>query len=232
VVVDVSRGRPTGRLQAQERSSTVVQARPHGVSSGQDPWDSSSDGWTTATHVEARLGPAADQSAIRYEPSGPYRSDTYQPDSYQPDAYDPNGYRTAYRGDAVASPRRASRRERGLPGWLALIALLAIAGLGAFIDSFTSSSLRGGFNVGLVVASAVAILTVRRSAMFPIVIAPPIVYAVASGGDLYIHLNGASNRRALLIDAAANWLVYGFPAIAGATAVVLIVAGIRMVIRK
>jgi hypothetical protein len=49
---------------------------------------------------------------------------------------------------------------------------------------------------------------------------------------LYIRLHGAQNRRALLIDAAANWLVYGFPAIAGATAVVLIVAGIRMVIRK
>lgn len=215
----------------------MVQARPHGVNSGQDPWDSSSDGWTTATHVEARRGPAADQSAISYEPHRNYQPDSYRPDSYRPaayqqDAYDPNGYRTAYEGEAAASPRRAAARERGLPGWLALIVLLAIAGLGAFIDSFTSASLRGGFNIGLVVASAVSILIVRRSAMFPIVIAPPIVYAVASGGDLYIHLNGASNRRALLIDAAANWLVYGFPAIAGATAVVLIVAGIRMVIRK
>jgi len=32
----------------------------------------------------------------------------------------------------------------------------------------------------------------------------------------------------VLLDAAANWLVYGFPAIAGATAAVLIIAGIRM----
>jgi len=36
----------------------------------------------------------------------------------------------------------------------------------------------------------------------------------------------------VLIDAASNWLVYGFPAIAGATAVVLIVAGIRLIIRR
>ena len=35
-----------------------------------------------------------------------------------------------------------------------------------------------------------------------------------------------------LYDAAANWLVYGFPAIAGATAAVLIIAGIRMLSRR
>jgi len=33
----------------------------------------------------------------------------------------------------------------------------------------------------------------------------------------------------VLLDAAANWLVYGFPAIAGATAAVLIIAGIRLI---
>jgi hypothetical protein len=128
--------------------------------------------------------------------------------------------------------RRPAQRERGLPGWLALVVLLVIAGIGGAIDSFGGASLKGGFNIALVIASAVAILTVRRSAMFPIVIAPPIVYAAASAGMLYIRLHGAQNRRSLLIDAAANWLVYGFPAIAGATAVVLIVAGVRMVIRK
>ena len=193
----------------------MVQAVP-GVSSGQEGWDSASDGWTPATHVDihrpGNYGPAA-----------------AQPNAYQPDAYQPAG---RYDDLAPAIPRSRGRRERGLPGWAALVVLLAISGLGAFIDSFTSSSLRGGFNVSLVIASAVAILLVRRSAMFPIVIAPPIVYAGASAAMLYVHLNGASNRRALLIDAAANWLVYGFPAIAGATAIVLVVAGIRMIIRK
>ena len=38
--------------------------------------------------------------------------------------------------------------------------------------------------------------------------------------------------RGVLIDAATNWLVYGFPAIAGATAAVLIIAGIRLIIRR
>jgi hypothetical protein len=95
----------------------------------------------------------------------------------------------------------------------------------------SGTSVRGWFNVGIIVASIVAILVVRRSGMFPIVIAPPIVYSVASGVTLYIRSGGLDDRK-VLIDSAANWLVYGFPAIAAATAAVLIIAGIRMIIRK
>ena len=161
------------------------------------------DGWTPATHVDIHQWSGADA--------------------------DRRLGQVSFEGP---DRRRPTSRERGLPGWMALGVLLVIAGVGGLIDSLGGASLKGGFNISLVIASAVAILVVRRSAMFPIVIAPPIVYAVASAGMLYFRLHGASNRRALLIDAAANWLVYGFPAIAGATAVVLIVAGIRMVIRK
>jgi hypothetical protein len=44
---------------------------------------------------------------------------------------------------------------------------------------------------------------------------------------VYLRSGGLHDRRALY-DAASNWLVYGFPAIAAATAAVLIIAGIRM----
>ena len=67
--------------------------------------------------------------------------------------------------------------------------------------------------------------------MFPVVIAPPIVYSLGAGSQLYLRSNGLDNRRAVF-DAAANYLVYGFPAIAAATAAVLIIAGIRLIIRK
>ena len=73
--------------------------------------------------------------------------------------------------------------------------------------------MRGGFNIGIVVASVVAILVVRRSDMFPIVVAPPIVYSLASGIMLYLRSGGLHDKKVVL-DAAANWLVYGFPAIA------------------
>jgi hypothetical protein len=122
-------------------------------------------------------------------------------------------------------------RERGLPSWGALVVLLVIAGIGGLVDSLSGTGIRGGFNIGIIVASIVAILLVRRSGMFPVVIAPPIVYSVASGAMLYIRSSGLSDHKALY-DAAANWLVYGFPAIAGATAAVLIIAGIRMLSRR
>jgi len=122
-------------------------------------------------------------------------------------------------------------QERGLPGWAALLVLLAIAGVGGLIDMINGTHVRGGFNIGIIVASVVAILVVRRSAMFPVVVAPPIVYSAASGFLLYVRSGGLHDRK-VLIDTAANWLVYEFPALAAATAAVLIIAGIRIIIRR
>jgi len=125
----------------------------------------------------------------------------------------------------------AGPEERGLPGWGALLLLLVIAGMGGLVDTVTGAHVRGGFNVGIVVASVVAILAVRRSSMFPIVIAPPLVYSGASAAMLYVRSSGLNDKR-VMFDAAANWLVYGFPAVACATAAVLIIAGIRMIVGR
>jgi hypothetical protein len=67
--------------------------------------------------------------------------------------------------------------------------------------------------------------------MFPVVVAPPLVYFVASAAMLYERSGGLTNK-SKLIDSAVNWLVYGFPAIAIATAGVLVIAGIRMILRR
>lgn len=136
-----------------------------------------------------------------------------------------------YRDRNPRSPRIEQLSERGLPWWGALLVLLAIAAVGGIIDTVSGGQARGGFNWGIVVASVVAILAVRRSGMFPIVIAPPIVYSIGSGGMLYIRSGGLHDRR-VLFDGAANWLVYGFPAIATASACVLIIAGLRLIARR
>ena len=152
-------------------------------------------------------------------------------------------YRSAY-DEAAAPPRtesdapyltrsqsRRQVRQRGLPGWAALLVMLAIAGIGGVIDLISGTSIRGGFDIALVIASVVAIVLVRHRDMFPIVVAPPIVYVVAYGVVLYIRSGGLHNRK-ILTDSAANLLVYGFPAIAGASAAVLIIAGLRLVFGK
>jgi hypothetical protein len=125
----------------------------------------------------------------------------------------------------------ATARERGLPGWGALLVLIGIAALGGLIDMLRGTHVRGAFNIAIVVAALVAILVVRRSSLFTVVVAPPIVYTAATLGTVYIRSGGLKDKK-ILFDSAASWLVYGFPAIAAATATVLIVAGVRLIIRK
>jgi len=130
-------------------------------------------------------------------------------------------------------PRSARHHanERGLPGWGALLVLIGIASLGGVLDTATNLQVRGFFNVGIVIASTIAILAVRRSDMLPVVLAPPIVYSLAAMFMLYVRSGGLHNRHEV-INAALNYLVYGFPAIAIATGVVLLIAAIRLIARR
>lgn len=121
--------------------------------------------------------------------------------------------------------------QRGLSGSLAVAIMIGIAAIGCIIDLARGSSAKGGLNIGIVVAALVAVVLVRRSGIFPVIVAPPLVYAAGSIILLVIRSGGLSNRKALY-DVAANWLVYGFPALAAATAVVLVIAGLRLVTHK
>jgi uncharacterized protein DUF6542 len=204
------------------------------------------DGWGPSTPVysaSAAQGSAAPRSsggnarlgrAFNYPEQRPQGSDAWLPAGPRP-ARDQRATRAADRRTEQSIHdlhNRVSRApERGLPWWAALLLLIALAALGGLIDTVGSNQLKGGFNVGIVVASVVAILAVQRSHMFPIVIAPPIVYSAAAVFQLYVRSSGLHDKKVVL-DAASNYLVYGFPAIAAATAAVLIIAGIRMISRK
>ena len=153
-----------------------------------------------------------------------------------------NGYNPEWDSAFYPQPARTSARERleatvpktrerGLPGWGGLLVLTVATTLGILFDALRGHQLALGFNVGIIAGSVIAILLVRRSGMFPVVVAPPIVYSLGAGISLYLRSSGLHDR-GVLIDAATNWLVYGFPAIAGATASVLIIAGIRLILRR
>jgi hypothetical protein len=179
------------------------------------------EGWGPATaFYSSATGTTAARPAGNgrpFESSSPSR--TKQP---------PRDWAPEKRAEAAARPREP---ERGLQWWAALLVLVAIAGVGELIDALGSLQGKSGFNIGIVVASIVAIFVVRRSHMFPVVIAPPIVYSAAALLWLYVRSSGLHDHR-VVFDAAANYLVYGFPAIAAATAAVLIVAGVRLIARK
>lgn len=207
-------------------------AAPH-----EGAWPSSStsadDGWGPSTAVygggSKRIGRAFNAPATKtrdddeWSPAGPASRDQQRANRRAEQAAD----REEARAEAAAD--RAS--ERGVSWWLALIVLIVIAAIGGAIDTLGSIQVRGGFNIGIIVASVVAILIVKRSHMFPVVIAPPIVYSGGAIFQLYLRSSGLHDKR-VVFDAAANYLVYGFPAIAAATAAVLIIAGLRMITRK
>lgn len=209
---------------------------------------SAADGWGPATSVQAGEGRRtstrtddrpADRAAGRgrtaatndgWAPAGPLSSpDQRATKRAERDAERAHAERQArYDSAALRVPRAP---ERGIVWWAALAILIVISLVGVLVDSIGSIQVRGGFNIGIVVASVIAILVVKRSHMFPIVIAPPIVYSLVAMGQLYSTSGGLHDKKKVF-DAAANYLVYGFPAIAAATAVVLIIAGIRLILRK
>jgi hypothetical protein len=210
--------------------------RPTARDGGPWPAKRDEDVWGPATAVYSASAGAA---AARPAPGpGRFYASTANRPRRADEAWSPAGPRPAreQRADrrtqaSIEALRGSKVRERGLPWWAALLLLIVIAALGGVIDTLGSIQVKGGFNVGIVVASVVAILAVRRSHMFPVVIAPPIVYSGAALFQLYVRSSGLHDKRVVL-DAAANYLVYGFPAIAAATAAVLIIAGIRLIIRK
>jgi hypothetical protein len=202
------------------------------------------DGWDAPTHIRSASAPA---DAVMPTSSASLTDRASGSTSGAASAAASPGASTSGATSAAASPgaypaatvnrsssrsgARAGHTERGIAGWQAVLVLVAISAVGGVIDVARGSSVKGGFNIALIVASVVAILLVRRSQMFPVLVAPPLVYFIASAGMLYVRSSGLQDRSRLL-DAAINWLVYGFPAIAGATAAVLIIGGIRLLLRR
>jgi hypothetical protein len=143
----------------------------------------------------------------------------------------PDAYRNAEPGGPPLSDPQYDYAAPvyGRPAWFALLVMVAVTAIGVVIDVVRDAT--GGVNIAIIVGALLAIVIVRRLAMFPVVIAPPLVYILGSAAVLYLRSGGPHNKT-VLIDIATNWLVYGFPAMAAATAAVLVIAGIRMVARR
>lgn len=133
----------------------------------------------------------------------------------------------------------ASRAVRGAPAPLgaasgpsltslgAVLLIAATSGVGGVIDVLTGTGLRLAFAIGLVLGSVVAAGLVRRGSLLAVVLAPPLLYLVASLLSV-IASPGGLGGAGRLYDAAAGWLVYGFPAMAAATGAAVVVAGFRL----
>jgi hypothetical protein len=135
---------------------------------------------------------------------------------------------------------QAGRAERGaggaalprtggpaLTGFGAVLLIVVISMVGGCVDLLTGTGLRLAFAIGLVLGAAVAATLARRASLLTVALAPPLVYVVASMLSVLASPGGLGGL-GKLYDAAAGWLVYGFPAMAAATGIAVVIAGIRL----
>jgi hypothetical protein len=111
-----------------------------------------------------------------------------------------------------------------LTGVGAVLLLAGIAAVAGVLDVLAGSSLRLIFAAGLVLGTLIASLLVVRRDLLMVVFAPPLVFVAASAVAVLL---GRGESGGGLVDLATSWLVYGFPAMATATAVALVVWLIR-----
>jgi hypothetical protein len=131
--------------------------------------------------------------------------------------------------DQMREQRRADPPPTGgvgptLTGVGAVLLLAGVAGVAGLLDVLAGSSLRLIFAAGLVLGTLIASLLVVRRDLLVVVFAPPLVFVAASAVAVLL---GRGETGGGLVDLATSWLVYGFPAMATATAVAVVVWLIR-----
>lgn len=117
-----------------------------------------------------------------------------------------------------------SGREGALTGAGAVLLLAGVSAVAGVLDVLAGSALRLIFAAGLVLGTLLAALLVVRRDLLTVVFAPPLVFVAASAVAVLL---GRGKTGGGLIDLATSWLVYGFPAMASATAVAVVVWLIR-----
>lgn len=115
-------------------------------------------------------------------------------------------------------------RSGALTGTGAVLLLAGVSAVAGLLDVLAGSALRLIFAAGLVLGTLLASLLVVRRDLLTVVFAPPLVFVAASAVAVLL---GRGKTGGGLIDLATSWLVYGFPAMAAATAVAVVVWLIR-----
>lgn len=149
-------------------------------------------------------------------------------DSYSGRPHDSYSGRThgAYGRDQQPSapgvtPASSARVTLTLGG--AIVLLLLVGATGAAVDLLLGAHLDVGTLVMLPVGAFLAALLVRRRGLFLVVVAPPLAYLVLTGLALVVSGTG------LGLTGLAAGVVFGFPTMAVATLLAVIVAGLRQV---
>ncbi len=190
-------------------------------------------------------GPAAD----RGRPAGDVRPPAGRPRQHasSPGAHPPVGGppapprrdRPAERGPARGAAREGAGRGStrgtavdagqgpGLRGGLAVLGVFVLTLAGAAVDSFLGVGLGTLTLVTLVAASAVGTLLVRRRDLLTVVTCPPLVFVLVAVVNIGLAPSASFN-----LPTIATILIRGFPTMAVATGVTLVLAVVRWAARR
>jgi hypothetical protein len=130
------------------------------------------------------------------------------------------------RGSTRSAPP-APDRAPGLRGALAVLGVFVITLAGGAVDSFLAVGLGTLTLVTLVAASAVATLLVRRRDLLTVVACPPLVFVLVAAVNV-----GLAPSATFSLPTIATVLIRGFPTMAVATAVAVVLAVVRWASRR
>lgn len=127
--------------------------------------------------------------------------------------------------------RRAARRtpppQRGLRGALGVLGMFVVTLAGAAVNSVVGVGLGTITTVALVVATIGAALVVRRRDLATVVVAPPLVYVGVAVVNIVLAPSATFS-----LPTIATLLIRGFPAMAIAVAVALVLTVVRLAARR
>jgi hypothetical protein len=136
--------------------------------------------------------------------------------------YDREPVRARGRASDVAEPQGHTFR-----GAVAVLGVFLITLAGAGIDSFIGVGLGMITLIALVGSTALATLKVRRSDLATLVVAPPLVFLAVAGVDIALAPSASFSLATI-----AALLIRGFPTMAIATVVAIVLALVRWAARR
>ncbi|MGY2003668.1 DUF6542 domain-containing protein [Blastococcus sp. SYSU DS1024] len=155
----------------------------------------------------------------RPQPAGPRRREPGPP---RPSAGRPAQERGRAR---TASP--AAAPESRLRGSLAVLGIFLLTLAGGAVDSFFGIGLGLITLVALAIGVSAATLLVRRRDLLTVMVAPPLVFTLVALVNIVLAPSATLN-----LPTVATLLVRGFPTMAVATAIALLLGVVRLVTRR
>jgi hypothetical protein len=171
----------------------------------------------------ARRAPEPPQAAAR-------AAERSRPDDLPDDLPDDrrrSARRAAARGASAASRPRSAEGGGRVRGVVAVLAMFVVTLAGAGIDSLVGTGL-GLVTLGaLVTVTAIASWVVRKRDLVSVLVAPPLVFVTVAAFNIGLAPSASFN-----LPTVVTLLVRGFPTMAIATGVALVLALVRLAARR